>query len=85
MKMKKSLRKSGFREPLQMLGIMMLFIIGVVTFPTRRILGWFYKGEDEFVFLFADGVERLLFTALMIRFALQFGFRIIPRKTHVIA
>ncbi|MBQ7164261.1 MAG: CPBP family intramembrane metalloprotease [Clostridia bacterium] len=83
--MKKSLRRSGFREPGQMLLIMMLFILGVVTFPTRRIVGWFYKGENEFVFLLADGAERLLFSALMIRFALQFGFRIIPRKTRIIA
>ncbi|MBP5308724.1 MAG: CPBP family intramembrane metalloprotease [Clostridia bacterium] len=81
---KKSLRKSGFNEPLQMLGIMMLFILGVVMFPTRRIVEWFYKGGNDFVFVLADGLERILFSALMIRFALQFGFRIIPRKTRII-
>ena len=82
---KKSLRRSGFTEPVQMAGIMMLFILGVVMFPTRRIVGWFYSGEDEFVFLLADGVERLIFTVLMLRFAAQFGFRLISFKTKAIA
>ena len=82
---KKSLRRSGFTEPVQMAGIMMLFILGVVMFPTRRIVGWFYNGEDEFVFLLADGVERLIFTALMLRFAAQFGFRLVSFKTRAIS
>ena len=80
---KKSLRKSGFREPVEMAGIMMLFILGVVMFPTRRMVGWFYKGEDEFVFLLADGIQRMLFTAMMFHFIKSFGFRFWPLKTQL--
>ncbi len=85
MKIKQTYRKSVFKEPVQMAAIMMLFIIGIVTFPTRIILGWFYKGDNEFVFLLADGVERLLFCVLMVYFALQFGFRLWPKQFNAIA
>lgn len=83
-KIKKSLRNSGFKEPLQMIGIMLLFIIGVATFPTQWIIELFYKGEQELVFRLADGVQRILFSAMMLYFVGNFGFRIIPRKTQVI-
>ena len=67
-----------------MAGIMMLFIIGVVTFPTRRIVEWIYPLATEHIFLFADGLERVIFTIVMIRFIKSFGFRVIPRKTNLI-
>ena len=80
---KKSLRRSGFKEPVQMTAIMLLFVLGVVTFPTRSIVGFFYKGGEEFVFLFAEGVQRIAFTFMMLHFAKSLGFKLIPRKTHV--
>ena len=80
---KKSLRKSGVNEPVQMAAIMMLFILGVVMFPTRKIVGWFYSGDDEFVFLLADGIQRLIFSAVMFKFIADFGFNVIPEKMRV--
>ena len=71
---KKSLRRSGFGEPIQMIGIMLLFTIGVVAFPTRQIVELFYKGGDEFILMLATGVERIVFFAVMLVFMLQFGF-----------
>lgn len=84
LKIKKSLRRSGFKEPVQMAGIMMLFIIGVVTFPTQWIVELFYKGGDELVLRMADGITRLIFSVMMLYFIGNFGFRVIPRKTHII-
>ena len=79
---KQSLRKSGFKEPLEMLGIMMLFILGVVMFPTRRIVQFFYHGDKEWVFWLADGIQRLLFSVMMLRFVFNFGFRIWAKKVR---
>lgn len=79
---KKSLRKSGVNEPVQMAAIMMLFILGVVMFPTRKIVGWFYKGEDEFIFLLSDGIQRLIFSAVMFKFITDFGFHFMPKKFY---
>ena len=72
---KRSLRRSGFNEPVQMIAIMLLFTIGVVAFPTRQIVGLFYKGDDEFVFMLATGIERIVFFVVMLVFMLQFGFK----------
>lgn len=77
---KKSLRKSGINEPIQMAAIMLLFILGVVTFPTSKIVGCFYKGNDRLVFLLADGIERIIFTAIMLKIIVDFGFRFTPKK-----
>ena len=81
---KKSLRKSGVNEPVQMAAIMMLFILGVVMFPTRKIVGWFYKGEDEFIFLLSDGIQRLIFSAVMFKFITDFGFHFMPKKFYAV-
>ncbi len=83
-KNKLKLRTSGFREPLEMGGIMMLFILGVVMFPTRKMVGWVYKGGEEYVFLLAEGVVRLLFTGMMFYFIRSFGFRVLAPFSRII-
>lgn len=81
---KKTLRRSGFTEPWQMIGIMLLFTIGAVTFPTERLVKLFYDA-DEHAMLLYNGIERLIFTAVMFHIVGSFGFKIIRPKTHIIA
>ncbi len=63
---------------------MLLFILGVVTFPTAWIVQKIFPGVSEDVIMLLDGVERLAFTVMMLKFSHDFGFRQIPPKTHVI-